>query len=538
MKRFLLTFLFCCVVFQSYSQEETAILFTVDDVPVFVSEFKSVFEKNLNQIAKKEKNEVEKYLELYVNYKLKLAEAKALQLDKTPAHKREIQTYKNQLIAPYLRDSSFLNKLVKDAYYRTKYKVKASHILVKLSNSPSPKDTLVAYQKIVKARKEILDGKAFAKVAMTYSEDLSVKKNYGDLGYFTAFKMVYPFENAAYQTKKGAVSMPFKTRFGYHIVQVDAIELSEGEVEVAHLLIADVSQKGFQQVEALHTRLKNGVDFEQLVKEYSNDKSTKSNQGRVPKFGIGRMPKEFETAAFLLEKTGSYSKPIKTQFGWHIIKLIKKHPVGSFSEMKSELLKKVKASGGARMSDLAVINRLKNEYQIKLIQENVQIFYQKNIRGAQRVSLNKILLKINDKPINQDVFFDYIRNRRHKSIDDLLNEFVNEEVLNYYKEQLELNEPKFANTLKTYKEGLLIFDFMQQEIWDKATKDTEGLQQFFNSNKDKYHFNKLSENKGTVINDYQTYLEKKVLNGLKEKYPVKIHTKVLKKIIKYYKNNA
>ena len=519
------------------AQKNSDVLFKVSKEPVTILEFKNVYEKNLNLIVDENQKDVKSYLELFINFKLKLNEAKQLKLDTTRAYKREIETYKNQLTAPYLQDSTFLAKMVKDAYYRTKFKINASHILVKVPKDVLPKDTIQFYNKIIKARNEVLNGKSFSEVARKYSDDQSVKNNNGNLGYFTAFKMVYPFENAVYNTKVGELSKPFKTRFGYHFVKVNDLQLSDGEIEVAHILITDKSAVGKQKIDSIYTSLKNGADFKKLVVKYSNDKSSVSNNGVLPKFGVGRMLKSFEDKAFELKEINQLTKPFLTRFGWHVVKLLNKYPVESFEVLKPKIQERVRASGGVRMSDLVVLKRLKNEYKIKVIEESKKVFENKNIRAYKREVLSNTILEINKKEIKQFLFFDYIRNRRHKSIDLLFKEFVNQEVLNYFKDNLSKTEPKFAHTLKEFKEGLIVFDLMQKQVWDKSNKDSIGLSNFFNLNKMKYSFSKLEKNRGLVINDYQKYLEEELINRLKIKYPITIRKRSLQKLIKYYSKN-
>lgn len=534
MKIKFITTLFLVTSFAVFSQKDSDVLFSVDGVWVTVSEFKNVYEKNLNVIDDKNQKNIQENLDLYINFKLKLKEAYELKLDESKSYKREIETYRNQLVAPYLQDTAYLSKLVKDAYFRTKYKINASHILVKLSRNSTPKDTLIAFNKIHKIRNEVLAGKSFKNAALAYSDDLSAKSNYGNVGYFTAFKMMYPFENMAFQTKVGEVSQPFKTSYGYHFLKVNDLQLSEGEIEVAHILLTDQSRKGKFRIDSIYTSLKNGADFEKLVRKYSNDKGTVTNGGKLPKFGTGRMLKPFEDASFKLKNINEISKPFKTQYGWHIAKLLKKYPVKSFKEMKNELTEKVRASGGARMSDLNVLKKLKNKYKIAVFDKALSIFNLKNIRSSKRDTLQKTVLSINDKKIKQVKFFDYIRNRRHKSIDILFNDFKNEEILIYFKEQLKYTEPKFANTLKEYEEGLIVFDLMQQKVWDKSTKDSLGLKAYFYKNKTKYSFTDLSKNKGQVMNDYQEFLEKELIALLRRKYPIKIKKRTLKKLTKQY----
>jgi len=533
MKKIITIFLIT-VSIQLFAQQKSDVLFSIDKEKIYTSEFKKVYEKNLSLVVDNKQKDIENYLELFVNFKLKVLEAKHLKLDTSRSYKREISTYKNQLIAPYLQDSVFLTKLIKDAYHRTKYKINASHILVKLPSNPSPKDTLEAFNKISTARNEIVSGKPFAAIAQKYSDDPSVKRNNGDLGYFSAFKMVYTFENAAYSTKVGDVSKPFRTRFGYHIVKVNDKQLSEGEIEVAHILLTDKTNIGKTKVDSIYNALLNGANFEKLVLKYSNDKSTASNGGKLPKFGVGRMFKAFEDKAFELNKNKRYSQPFKTQYGWHIIKFLEKYPVTSFVEMKEELTNKVRESGGARMSDLVMLNKLKKKYHITINQKAYEIFNKTNIRAAKRDSLSTTIVSINDKNISQSTFFDYIRNRRHKSTPLLFKEFVDQEVLNYFKENLVNTEPKFANTLKEYEEGLLVFDLMQTKVWNKASTDSIGLKSYFKRNIKNYTFKKLSDNKGKVINDYQEYLEGQLTNQLKEKFTVSINKRAVRKLIKHY----
>jgi len=537
MKTRIVSFFFFAFSMALFSQKNTEVLFEVAGTPVLVSEFKKVYEKNIELVADERQKELVNYLELYVNYKLKLKEAYYLKLDTVQTYIREIETYKSQLIAPYLQDTSFLAKQVKEAYFRIKHQIRASHILVKVSSNASPQDTLIAYQKIIKARDEIIGGKSFASVANVISDDRSAKNNGGDLGFFTAFKMVYPFENAVYTTKVGEMSMPFKTRFGYHIAKVVDLIESKGEVEVAHILITDLTAKGKQKIDSIYDRLQKGDHFSVLSKLFSNDKGTAKKGGRLSKFGIGTMVKPFEDAAFLLVKEEELSKPFKTRYGWHLLKLLKRHPVKPFSELKSQLTHKVKNSGRAKLSDLAVLNRLKSEYKIVVNKQFKAVFSTLNSGAISRGSLQNILLTIQNKKIKQVQFFDYIKDNKNQSIAILFNDFVDQEVLTYFKENLVHTEPVYAATLKEYQEGLLLFEIMQQKIWNKSINDSLGLKAFFVKNKANYTFEDLSENKGEVMDDYQTYLEHDWIQVLKEKYTVKIRKRTLKKLLKSYHKN-
>ena len=378
-----------------FSQKKDKVLLTINNEKINVSEFRKVYERNLNVIDNKEAKNVENNLELFINYKLKVKEAYDLQLDTLKSYKKEVNSYKDQLAAPYLTDQQFTEKLVEDAYFRTKNEIKVQHILVKTPKNASPKDTLIAYNKVLDARNKIISGTSFETVAKEISEDPSAKTNGGNLGYFLAFRMVYPFENAAYNTKVGEISMPFKTRFGYHIVKVNDIRASKGEIEAAHILVTDTTQVGKTKIDEAYSKLQNSEPFEAIAKQYSDDPRSKNDGGNLGRFGSGRMVKPFDEAAFGLTEINSYSKPIKTRFGWHIIKLLKKVPVQPFEEIKEELTDRVKKSGGAQLSKESVLRKLKNKYTIVENESAKEIFKIDSIRTIPKNSLQETLFSIN-----------------------------------------------------------------------------------------------------------------------------------------------
>ena len=534
MKKVIICFVLSCTSLIAFSQKKKDVLVTINKDKITVDEFKRVYEKNLDAIEDEKAKDVTNNLDLYINYKLKVADAYQIKLDTLASYKREMETYKNQLIAPYLQDTLFLKKLIDEAYYRTVNELNASHILVKLAENATPNDTLIAYNKIIDARNRILKGEPFEVVAKEVSEDPSAKTNGGDLGYFGAFKMLYEFEDAAFKTKVGNISMPFRTNYGYHIVKVNGTRKSLGEVEVAHVYINDKGEVGKQKIDSIYNKLKEGASFEELAKTYSKDTGSSANGGKLPKFGTGRMVKPFEDVAYGLENLGDYSEPIETRFGWHIIKLIKKHPVQSFEEMKTSIEDQLRRSGRAKLSDDAVINRLKKEYKI-IENENTAAFLKRNdIRSIPVDSLQSTLITINGKKIKQERFVNYIKNRRQFSVPVLFEMFKEEEIKEYFKENLVFTEPEYAATLKEYEDGLLLFEMMQQKIWKKSSEDTLALQQYFKNHKKNYKEDSLDDIKGSVINDYQNFLEEEWISSLKAKNKIEINKSALRKLIKYY----
>ena len=525
-----------------FSQKRDKTLITIDGEKITVSEFKRTYEKNLDVIDSQDSKNLINNLDLFINFKLKVKEAYALKLDTLSSYKKEIEIYKNQLSAPYLQDTTFLGQLVKDAYFRTKNEVKAKHILIRMKKDALPKDTLIAYTKIIKLRDRIIAGEDFEAIATQFSEDKSArndsktgrKGNGGNLGYFSAFRMVYPFEVAAYSTKVGQISMPFKTQYGYHIMKVDAVRESKGEIEAAHILIRDTSVKGKQKIDSIYEKLNHNRKFEDLAKQYSEDPGSKNNGGKLGKFGSGRMVKPFSDAAFGLENINDFSEPFKTDFGWHIVKLLKKHPVKSFEEMKMDLKKKVKNNSRMQLSKKAVVNKLKKQYSIIENEEAKIILNKKNIRTVSKDSLQGTIITINNKNISQEEFVNYIKNKRNLPIFKLFENFKDEQIMEYYKENLIHTEPEYAYILNEYQDGLLLFELMQEKIWSASSKDTLGLKKYFTTNSKMYKSDDLKSVKGQVMNDYQNFLDKSWIEELRNKSEIKVDKRQFKKLIKFY----
>ena len=529
-KLLFISFVYCSVL-PSFSQKDQE-LFSINDVPIMVSEFKQVYEKNLPIVEDKESKDIDNYLELFINYKLKVKEAYDLKLDTVKAYQQELEGYKQQLTAPYLYDNETLNSLVKQAYNRTKNEVKASHILIRYPSNGIAVDTLFLLEKITRIRNRIVSGEDFTKVAKEVSEDPSVRVNGGDLGYFSAFTMVYPFEEAAYNTKLGEISKPFKTKFGFHILKVTGIRPSKGEFEVAHILVKN-SVKSQSRIDTIYKKLQVGESFENMAKKYSEDFGSAKIGGKLPRFGTGKMVKEFENNVRALTKEGEYSKPFKTKYGWHIVKLLKSYPVASFEEMEGELMRKVKGSKRANISNQAVYKKLKEKYQVKEYPKALTIFTKDKREELKESELKTIVLSINEKKIGQKDFLKYIKLKKQTDIQRLFEEFKNKELVKYFKKELAETDRIYKNTLLEYKEGLLLFDLMQDKIWNKASKDTVGLKAYYFSNQSKYD-KKFDEVRGKVMSDYQDELEKKWVKDLRKKNTIVVKERVLRKLKKMY----
>ncbi len=501
----LIAVLFATVLFGQVKEE---VLFTIDGDNVYTSEFIRVYQKNKEIVLDKEQKEFDDYLELFIDFKLKLKEAKDLKLDTIVNYQNELSKYKEQLIEPYLQNPEATERLAKEAYERTLTEVDASHILIRLAPNAKPKDTLVAYQKIMNARKKIVSGIPFEKVAREYSEDPSVKQNGGNLGYFSAFGMVYSFENVAYQTNIGDVSKPFRTQFGYHLIKVNDKRKSKGEREVAHIMIKNIPEDSLSaknKIFDIYNKLKQGDDFAKIAMEHSDDLSSAKKGGVLPKFGSGKMIKPFDDAAFALKNEEDFTQPFHTKYGWHILKLLKIYPIESFESLQTYLESKIKSGNRSKLLDKDLARKIGKNYTMKEDVLALSAFY---VEDMEEMNSNATLFSINEENYSANDFYNYYKNEKNKTTDQIYNDYKNESIINYYKDHLEETNAEFAIIYQEYKDGLLLFDLLQKNIWERSEKDSVGLMQYFNKHRDQYVWKK----RGELSIELCTKLEKATLD--------------------------
>lgn len=357
------------------------VIMTVDGKPVPRSEFEAIYKKN-NKDAAVTREALNEYLDLFINYKLKVREAEVLGMDTIRKFKNELDGYRKQLARPYLIDRELNDALMKEAYDRMQEEVRASHILVTVAPDATPEDTLAAWKKINGLRDRVMKGEDFASVAKGPggSDDPSAAKNGGDLGWFSALQMVYPFESAAYKTQVGQVSAPIRTRFGYHIIKAVDRRTARGQVKVAHIMMRSTDQDTPEKKAAIEQRIKEVYDqitagkltFADAALKYSEDESSNTKGGELAMFGTGKMIEEFEDAAFGLQKVDDVSMPIKSRYGWHIIKLLEKQPLPAFDAAKGELKNKISRDSRAEITQKVFIERLRKDYGYTTYPQNVK----------------------------------------------------------------------------------------------------------------------------------------------------------------------
>lgn len=501
------------------------ILMTLGDRDVTVKEFMDVYEKNNINTNIIDKKNVEDYLDLYIDFKLKVIQAEELKMDTNAKFIKELTNYRKQLAKPYFSDDEITKKLVEEAYERMQYDINAAHILVKCDADALPADTLIAYEKIMKLRKRIINGEDFGEVAVEASDDPSArdmeeipgkrrayKGNRGELGYFTVFDMVYPFETGAYNTKVGKVSMPIRSDLGYHLIKINSKTPASGMVKAAHIFLVVDPNDPNKQDSIIKNKIDNiykeitpdGSNWDEMVNKYTDDKGTVSNGGQLSIFKVSSIVPEFISVIKTL-KPGEISKPVKTSYGYHIIKLIKTQTPGSFDDEKDKLKERVEKDMRSKLGEEIVMKRIMKENKFIENSEVKDNFINTidstltmgKYKIAQGIDTKEVLFTISNRSSTIQDFINYIFKNQSKQdflstrayAHQLYEKFLKKEVFDYEDAHLEEKYPEFNALVQEYHDGILLFNLMENEVWNKAIKDTSGLNNYYEEHKNDYMWN-------------------------------------------------
>jgi peptidyl-prolyl cis-trans isomerase SurA len=505
--RIFLSLLFLTAFLSSIFSQD--ILMTIGDKEITLDEFERIYNKNNSSITTN-KQTPEEYLDLFINFKLKVIEAEKSGMDTTQKFLQEFNTYKDQLAQPYMTDEASKKQLMEEAYERMKWDIHISHILLGMDNQATPEDTLEAYEKAIEIRDRIIEGEDFSEVARATSDDPSVRMNGGDLGYFTVFMMVYPFETAAYNLENGEISMPVRTEYGYHILKRHDRRPAVGEVLLSHIFLATPEGSTDQKKEAakslalsLGDSIKMGVDFGELAMRHSDDRNSAVKGGELPWRGTGRYFREFEDKAFALKEPGDVTEPFKSFYGWHIVKLLDKKEIGSFDEMKSTLESRVGRGDRDRVKRKRYLDKLKNDYEFSLNEAGYKTLYtmvdSSVFKGEWKITGNDLglddpLFTITGEKITIGDFASHIEKIQRKRnpipvenyVDMTFNEYLEDFLLDVEKASLPEKYPEYKHILQEYHDGILLFDLMDQKVWTRAVEDTTGLEAFFAEHRSDY----------------------------------------------------
>lgn len=485
------------------ASKKDPVLMKVGGKSVTLSEFEYMYHKNNQQQVARQP--LDKYLDMFTTYKLKVADAEAAGIDTTKAFINEYQGYRNELASPYFRDTVAEEVAMKTLYERMKYNVKASHIMLPLGSNLKERGVMKA--KLDSIRTCILNGEEFEDLAVKYSVDGSVKRNRGSMGYVAVGRFPYEFEEACYSTPEGTVSEPFTTDFGWHIVKTFERRPDAGKVLVEHILRlypqnATDEQKAQVKhyADSLYNLVKNGADFEELARKESQDPGSARNGGRLPFFGRGEMVPEFEAVSYELEK-GEVSQPFATRYGIHFVKKLDAKTIGSYAEMRDQLHGMIQSDSRGSIAYNSRVDQFKKQYKLM---RNAQLEARLKAEVSSPDSLDadfvakyenskEMLFKLDGKSYPLSLLMGKIKGYgrmadevAHSFLDSKINELETATVVEYAKQMLEKDNADFRNLVNEYRDGMLLFEISNRNVWEKASADTAGLHAYFDANRAKY----------------------------------------------------
>jgi peptidyl-prolyl cis-trans isomerase SurA len=548
----------------------------VGDDAVTASHFINTFNKN-NSLSKATDAELRDYLELYINFKLKVKDGLEAQIDTVATFKRELESYKYQSAQPYLTDKAVTESLIKEAIERNKWMVRASHILIRCDAGASPKDTLAAYHKIVDIRKKLLAGTiTFPEAAVEYSEDPSARDevaannkiqfgNKGDLGFFSAFDLIYPFESAAYNTPVGSYSQPIRSQFGYHLIWVQDKQPLISKINISQILLLDTAARFGRMNPAVERKLalideafKAGKEFADIAQEFTDDPKSKQNGGKIDPITPNRHPGDYIKQIISLEKD-EISKPFPSVIGWHIIKLNElEKPEPKDDEVRHTIISKIQRDSRSLKSVESLVTKLKKEYRfsekgknaafnllLKTLDSENTMPAETDMLAIPGIEKLQPLATYSNQTIPVNNFIQYLgafqgidlNNQAQTFLNTQYENFIKENIIKYEFDNLETKYPEYKELINEYHHGMILFEMNNEKVWAQALRDSVELEAFYEASKFNYLDKEgepkpLNEIRSTILTEYQNKLEKEWLTTLRKKYPVWIDEELYKLILK------
>lgn len=542
MFRIIILISFGFIARMSYAQD----LMTIGQEKVSVDEFLRIYQKNNQSATSYSEKDIQEYVELFTLFKMKLQEAKRMRLDTLPMLKDDYQKYTDQLVQNHFVDKNYIENIWKAQYENMKYDVKVAHIMVKCAPNASPSDTLIAFNKLNYLKQQATKDN-FAKLATENSEDQSSAPKGGLLGFITAFMTFPEFEQPCFQTPIGSISSIFRTQYGYHILHVLDKRAARGKIKVAHIYLKksakpEVAEKQIQ--DAYKQIIAKKITFEDAVKKYTEDASTKETNGVLNEFGVSEMVSDFEEQCFALKNAGDLSKPFATEYGWHLVKLIEKKPVKGFEDSKDYIRQRMANDPRVNNVKGVVYNRMLDKYKFTETSANLSqlmatipdtFFMIKNwvLKPTKTIELNT-LFSYAGKSFYLKDFTNYINTNyqtassknKKEALEAMYAAYKEKVIWQVTKDKLSAEDKPYNQLESEYMNGLLIFEIMDREVWKKAVADTLGSKKMYEEVKSNYWFKnrvmlegiktKKSEAVATYIQSLNTLSAKAVYENIKK----------------------
>ena len=481
-------------------------LMTINGKGVPLSEFEYLYHKNNSQQLTPQS--IDEYLEMFVTYKQKVADAENEGIDNTEAFKNEFDGYRKELAEPYLRNKAMEDSIIRSVYSHLLEDVDVSHVMV-ASKGPGI-DPAAQKHMLDSLRTAIINGADFAAVAKKNSIDRAAQNNGGHMGWIPVGRLPYTFEDAAYQTPVGQISPVIETPFGFHIVRVEGRRPARGKVLVEHILKLtqglddEAAAKKKAEIDSIYNVVKGGADFEEVAKKESEDPGSQRNGGKMNWFGAGQMVPEFEEASSTL-KNGEISEPFKTAYGYHIVKRLDWKPVDSFETMEPMIKNLVQRDERAQMPRKRKIAELRGKFKVRENAEAINGVKEEILKNGaldsalieKYLTSNVTLATVGKTPILLSEVVSEIGSplagsaeQQAAQFEERVSRAIDNVVTENERQDLAKNNADYRNLLNEYRDGMLLFEVSDRKVWTKAKQDKEGLEKYFETHRDKYKWDK------------------------------------------------
>ena len=528
------------------AKSNNEVLMTVSGRPVFKSEFEYLYNKNMGQQL--EYQNLDDYVEMFVNYKLKVADALANRLDTTPEFIEELATYRSELSAPYLIDKKAEKEIVDQAYDHYKKLRKIAHIMF-----PDPARQNVTMAFIDSIRGEIVEGRLdWDKAAAEYSIDRPTANIGGEMGWLPVGRYPVAFEDMVYDTEVGKISEPVNSGYGIHLIKVEAEKDNPGEVKARHILklTAQKSEKDVirakEQIDSIYNVLMGGADFADVARRESEDPGSKNSGGDLDWFGPAVMVEPFDSAAFSMAE-GVISHPVRTPYGWHIIEVTGHRPMKSRSEMEEKLIEQVNNSERGLIPRQRFIDSMKKKYGAKILSDNldkVEEMVNANVGGLTNEYKKELLTstlpiaEVSGQPISlgealkRTKFYGELNGKNvRSSLEETAEHLLADKTVELVEKELMVTNENYRNLINEYSDGILLFNISQDRVWQKATTERDGLENYFRTHRDRYKFDE-PRFKGVIVFTTSDSLETAIKDYIATLDPAETTTRNIGEILK------
>jgi peptidyl-prolyl cis-trans isomerase SurA len=507
MKKILLLFSFAWYTSSGFSQA----LFTFGNTEVDKAEFVRAYSKNKAPVVDKEKAYRE-YLDLYVKFKLKVKAAKDLHLDTLPQLLFDAQSFRSQIEGSYLNNDKAVNDLLNEAFARSQKDLRVLHFFIPVESAALPEDTLKAFRSITTFRTALATGKTDYDNLITASP---VKIKQSDLGFITVFTLPYEYENIIYGLKPGETSKPYRAKNGWHLFKLTDERKAVGKWKVAQILLsippdanAELKKEFEKKADSVYQLLLKGEDFGKMARWFSDDKVTYSNNGEMAEFGSGKFDPSFENEVFKLTRDKELSKPFLTAYGYHIVKRLSHSPVSNDKNdltLQFDLKQSIQQDSRINLAKELFVKEILKQIDFKktgaISERDLYRFADTVIanpgsetgNGSVFPITGKIICTYAKTKLTGKDWLDFVRNYKGsgelyqgESNEALFVKFINTAVMDYYRKHLEDYNADFRYQMEEFKDGNVLFEIMEKNIWSKASADTNALHKYYNENKGKY----------------------------------------------------